>query len=89
MRRVRQELIAKGEIEPTEEDRAYEAESAQKRKLSHDYQSNVRGSFLAGTEHLQRQVDQGIDDATRHKRMVRLMLALLALGFIFWYFFLR
>lgn len=89
MRRVRQELIAKGEIEPTEEDLAHQTQRQEERKLSYDYRHKIRGSFLVGTEHLQKQVDSGIDEQVRHRRMVRLMLVLLLLGFIFWYFFLR
>lgn len=89
VRRVRQELIAKGEIEPTEEDLAYQSQGEEERRLSHDHRLNIRGRFLAETEHLQRQVDHGIDSEVRHRRTVRLMIILLVLGFIFWYFFLR
>ena len=45
--------------------------------------------FIRSTEHLQRQHRRGITSSDRDRKTIRLMLALLVLGFAFWYFFIR
>ena len=96
--RVRQELVASGELSAEEAQRRTAAEEAlptgADRMLPdsaehYDPSSQVRGSFMRSTQHLQRQHERGLTAADRDRRTIRLMLGLLLLGFAFWYFFLR
>lgn len=87
--RIRQEMIASGELPAPEDAEAAPADSAEGTTDSYDAERQVRGSFLQSTRHLQRQHKQGVTSADREQRMIRLMLALLVLGFAFWFFFLR
>lgn len=75
-------------------DEAQQSEAQQQAALAdsadfYDPARGVRGSFLRGTQHLQREQERGLSAADRDRRTIRLMLGLLALGFAFWYFFLR
>lgn len=83
--RIRNELIAQGEIDG-EETHEYD-ESA--RGEQYDTAARIRGRFATGTDHLRRQLDSGVDRHERAKRMIRLMLMLLGLGAAVWYFFFR
>lgn len=82
-------MIEAGEL-PQEEASAESApaETAETAS-SRDTAQQIRGSFVQATRHLKRQHKQGLTASERDQRMVRLMLALLALGLAFWYFFLR
>ena len=85
--RVREEMIASGEL-------SHEAAEAMRREempqdVGYNPTSSLRGTFIHSTEHLQRQRRRGITAQDRDRKSVRLMLALLALGFAFWYFFIR
>ncbi len=44
---------------------------------------------MHSARHLSRQHRRGITSADRSQRIIRLMLALLILGFAFWYYFIR
>lgn len=83
--RVRNELIASGELEgtPTHEHQGDEEE------VYYNTSERIRGRFLSGTEHLQRQADEGIDQFERSQRILKLILMLLGLGVVVWYFFFR
>lgn len=83
--RIRNELIASGELEGT----PTELPEGDEERLHYDTAERIRGRFLSGTEHLQRQVDEGIDQYERSQRILRLILMLLGLGVVVWYFFLR
>lgn len=82
VKRIRQELIESGEIDGEQADEI-DAEQEQ-------YDAGrIRGRFVRGAEHLQRQLNSG---EGRHERRVknnRLMLILLGLGFAIWYLFMR
>ena len=89
--RVREEMIASGELSPEEADEAAEAMRREEmpQDVGYNPTSSLRGTFIHSTEHLQRQRRRGITAQDRDRKSVRLMLALLALGFSFWYFFIR
>ena len=96
--RVRQELVASGELTAEEAQRRTadeEALSTDEDQMlpdsaeHYDPSSQVRGSFMRSTQHLQHQHERGLTAADRDRRTIRLMLGLLLLGFAFWYFFLR
>lgn len=83
-------MIAAGEIEgELPEAPSEEQEAKLSSYIGYDASERVRGTFYYGTEHLQRQREQGIDAADRTQRIIRLLLVLMALGFVIWYFFLR
>lgn len=93
MDRIKQELIVSGEIEGTLTDESqldpqsslgYSEEESQSRR-----DQRIRGALRASTEHLSRQRAQGIDADERSRRMIKMMLVLLALGFVLWYFVFR
>lgn len=95
--RIRKELIASGELDEADVQALAEAEQATSVSDSdlatsaegYDASRQIRGSFVGATRHLQRQQKQGVTSADRDQRMIRLMLCVLALGLVFWYFFLR
>lgn len=83
--RIRNELIDSGEIE------------GEKTHLFDGYQEGeayssskrIRGKFVSGTQHLQKQVESGLTRHDRRIKMIRLMLMLLGFCFMVWYFFFR
>lgn len=83
--RLRNELIDEGEIEG-EKTHKYEGYAE-----GEEYSSSrrVRGKFASGTQHLQKQIDSGLTAHDRRIKMIRLMVMLLAFGFMVWYFFFR
>lgn len=83
--RVRQEMIEAGELPQPESLAQDGAEQVE----GYDPSQQIRGSFIQATRHLKRQQKQGVTSADRDQKMIRLMLALLALGLAFWFFFLR
>ena len=91
--RIRQEMIASGELTAEEADRAVEEMHQQASTPTemgdYDSSAHLRGTFIRSTEHLQRQHRRGITSSDRDRKTIRLMLALLVLGFAFWYFFIR
>ena len=89
--RIRREMIEAGELEP---DSAPEPTSggtsgSSSTPPNYDATEQIRGAFVQSTRHLSRQHRRGITSADRSQRIIRLMIALLALGFAFWYFFIR
>ena len=89
--RIRREMIEAGELEP---DSAPESTSegtsgSSSTPPNYDATEQIRGAFVQSTRHLSRQHRRGITSADRSQRIIRLMIALLALGFAFWYFFIR
>lgn len=82
-------MIASGELEGELPNTSETEESKSPSFIGYDASERVRGTFYYGTEHLQRQREQGIDSADRMRRIIRLLLVLMALGFVIWYFFLR
>ncbi|WP_152566768.1 hypothetical protein [Porphyromonas sp. COT-239 OH1446] len=89
--RIRQEMIASGEIdgELSSEQVELSEQERQARLIGYDASKRVRGAFYHGTEHLLRQRERGIDAADRTRLIIRLLLVLMALGFVIWFFFLR
>ena len=91
--RIRQEMIASGELSAEEADRAIEEmrqqASSPTEPSQYDSSAHLRGTFVRSTGHLQRQHRRGITSSDRDRKTIRLMLALLVLGFAFWYFFIR
>ena len=49
----------------------------------------IRGAFIHSARHLSRQHKRGITSSDRDQRIIKLMLALMVLGLVFWFFFLR
>lgn len=86
-------MIASGELSAEEADRAVEEMRQQASTPTemgdYDASAHLRGTFIRSTEHLQRQHRRGITSSDRDRKTIRLMLALLVLGFAFWYFFIR
>lgn len=85
--RIKRELIANGEIEGELEEATTETQDELPLAThSEAREERIRGAFRHGTEHLMRQHQRGIDSEERAKRMIKLMLVLLGLGFVLWYF---
>lgn len=82
-------MIASGELEGELSNDIEEQENDTPQLIGYDASDRIRGSFYYGTEHLQRQREQGIDSADRTRRIIRLLLVLMILGFVIWYFFFR
>lgn len=84
-------MIEAGEIDPdSAPEPASEGTSSSSTTPTHyDATDQIRGAFIHSTRHLSRQHRRGITSADRSQRIIRLMIALLALGFGFWYFFIR
>ena len=83
--RIHNELIDKGEIEgeKTHKFDGYDGSE------TYDSAKRIRGKFVAGTQHLQKQIDAGIDRHERRLKMIRLMLMLMGFCFLVWYFIFR
>ena len=52
-----------------------------------EYQDAIRGSFIEGTTHLTKSKSRGDDPRSRHYKNMKLLLALVALAFLFWVMF--
>lgn len=52
-----------------------------------EYKDAIRGSFIEGTTHLKKSKSQGDDPRSRHYKNMKLLLALVALAFLFWVMF--
>ncbi len=52
-----------------------------------EYESEIRGSFIAGTNHLKKSRDRGYDTRSRTYKNVKLLLAAALLGALLWYLF--
>ena len=90
--RVRQEMIASGELDPQAPTPGVPAEEGTTDILSpstYDSSEQIRGAFIHSARHLNRQHKRGITSSDRDQRIIKLMLALMVLGLFFWYFFLR
>ena len=89
--RIRREMIEAGELDPDSapEPASDGASSSPTTQTHYDATDQIRGAFIQSTRHLSRQHRRGITSADRSQRIIRLMIALLALGFGFWYFFIR
>ena len=84
-------MIEAGELEPDSapEPTSEGTSSSSSTPPNYDATEQIRGAFVQSTRHLSRQRRRGITSADRSQRIIRLMIALLALGFAFWYFFIR
>lgn len=51
------------------------------------YKDAIRGSFIEGTTHLKKSKSRGDDPRSRHYKNMKLLLALVALAFLFWVMF--
>ncbi len=80
-------MIRSGEIEGEISDKQ-EAEGNDN-ELDLGFSERVRGSFQLGTEHIRKQHDEGITEQERSRRIIKLMLILLFMGFVLWYFVFR
>ena len=49
-----------------------------------EYKDAIRGSFIEGTTHLKKSKSRGDDPRSRHYKNMKLLLALVALAFLFW-----
>ena len=89
--RIRREMIEAGELEPDSapEPTSEGTSGSSSTPANYDATEQSRGAFVHSTRHLSRQHRRGITSADRSQRIIRLMIALLALGFAFWYFFIR
>lgn len=89
--RIRREMIEAGELEPDSapEPTSEGTSGSSSTPPNYDATEQIRGAFVHSTRHLSRQHRRGITSADRSQRIIRLMIALLALGFAFWYFFIR
>lgn len=83
--RLRNELIDSGEIEG---EKTHKFEGYEEGE-TYSSSRRIRGKFINGTQHLQKQVDSGLTRHDRRIKMIRLMLMLLGFGFMVWYFFFR
>ena len=52
-----------------------------------EYKDAIRGSFIEGTTHLKKSKSRGDDPRSRHYKNLKLLLALVALAFLFWVMF--
>ena len=52
-----------------------------------EYKDAIRGSFIEGTTHLKKSKRRGDDPRSRHYKNMKLLLALVALAFLFWVMF--
>ena len=52
-----------------------------------EYKDAIRGSFIEGTTHLKKSKSRGDDPRSRHYKNMKLLLALVALAFLFWVMF--
>lgn len=52
-----------------------------------EYKDAIRGSFIEGTMHLKKSKSRGDDPRSRHYKNMKLLLALVALAFLFWVMF--
>ena len=90
--RIRQEMIAAGELDPQASTSEVPTDGDQTAPLSpstYDSSEQIRGAFIHSARHLSRQHKRGITSSDRDQRIIKLMLALMVLGLFFWYFFLR
>ena len=90
--RIRQEMIAAGELDPqapTSEVPTDGGQTASPSTSTYDSSEQIRGAFIHSARHLSRQHKRGITSSDRDQRIIKLMLALMVLGLFFWYFFLR
>ena len=90
--RIRQEMIAAGELDPQAPTSEVPTDGDQTAPLSpstYDSSEQIRGAFIHSARHLSRQHKRGITSSDRDQRIIKLMLALMVLGLFFWYFFLR
>ena len=90
--RIRQEMIAAGELDPQAPTSEVPTDGDQTAPLSpstYDSSEQIRGAFMHSARHLSRQHKRGITSSDRDQRIIKLMLALMVLGLFFWYFFLR
>ena len=89
--RIRREMIEAGELDQDlDQGASSDATSgSSSTPANYDATEQVRGAFMHSARHLSRQHRRGITSADRSQRIIRLMLALLILGFAFWYYFIR
>lgn len=59
------------------------------KNITMDAEKRIRGSFLSGTSNLKTQKDKGITSSDRFQSIIRYILIMLVIGFIYWYFFMR
>ena len=52
-----------------------------------EYKDAIRGSFIEGTTDLKKSKSRGDDPRSRHYKNMKLLLALVALAFLFWVMF--
>lgn len=83
--RIRNNLIDDGEIEG---EKTHKFDGYAEGEV-YSSSRRIRGKFASGTQHLQKQIDAGIDRHDRRLRIIRLMLMLLGFGFMVWYFLFR
>jgi hypothetical protein len=49
------------------------------------YKTQIKGSFVEGTSHLKRSKEKGADERSRTYKNMKLVLAAVLLGLLFWY----
>ena len=88
--RIRQEMIEAGELDPDAElPEALTKDEGAGSSSNYDSSEQIRGAFIHSARHLSRQHKRGITSSDRDQRIIKLMLALMVLGLVFWFFFLR
>lgn len=80
--RLRNELIDKGELSG-EKTYSFASEPS---PSSYDG-SRLKGRFAKQTQHLNKELEDGVTRHERRIKMIKLMLLILALSFVLWYIF--
>ena len=80
-------MIEAGELDPDAElPEALTKDEGAGSSSNYDSSEQIRGAFIHSARHLSR---QHITSSDRDQRIIKLMLALMVLGLVFWFFFLR
>mgnify|MGYP000000136487 FL=1 len=83
-------MIEAGELDPDAEfPEALTKNEGADSSSNYDSSEQIRGAFIHSARHLSRQHKRGITSSDRDQRIIKLMLALMVLGLVFWFFFLR
>jgi len=83
-------MIEAGELDPYAElPEALTKDEGAGSSSNYDSSEQIRGAFIHSARHLSRQHKRGITSSDRDQRIIKLMLALMVLGLVFWFFFLR
>lgn len=56
-------------------------------ELTEDYKPQIKGTFIEGTSHLKKSIDLGNDSRSRKYKNVKLLVAAVVLGALFWFLF--